>query len=97
MSGSGLIVTLGDMRARRLAVPHRAYTQSHIDYVVEAILKVFERREVIAGYRIASQPEFLRHFTARFEPIVTTGDEQVTGPMIGQDRPSLALMSASFT
>jgi tryptophanase len=53
----------------RLAVPHRAYTQSHIDYVVEAILQVFERRAAIGGYRIVSQPKFLRHFTAQFEPL----------------------------
>jgi tyrosine phenol-lyase len=53
----------------RLAIPHRVYTQSHIDYVVEAILAVYERRESIPGYRITSQPKFLRHFTARFEPL----------------------------
>lgn len=52
----------------RLAIPHRVYTQSHIDYVVEAILQVYERRSSIGGYRITSQPKFLRHFTARFEP-----------------------------
>jgi len=54
----------------RLAIPHRVYTQSHIDYVVEAILAVYERRESIGGYRIVSQPKFLRHFTARFEPVM---------------------------
>ena len=53
----------------RLAIPHRVYTQSHIDYVVEAILQVYERRESIPGYRIVSQPKFLRHFTARFEAL----------------------------
>jgi tyrosine phenol-lyase len=53
----------------RLAIPHRVYTQSHIDYVVEAILQVHERRESIPGYRIISQPNFLRHFTAQFEPL----------------------------
>jgi tyrosine phenol-lyase len=53
----------------RLAVPHRVYTQSHIDYVVEAILQVHARRESIVGYRIISQPKFLRHFTAQFEPL----------------------------
>jgi tyrosine phenol-lyase len=53
----------------RLAIPHRVYTQSHIDYVVEAILAVYERRAAIPGYRIISQPNFLRHFTARFEPL----------------------------
>jgi tyrosine phenol-lyase len=53
----------------RLAIPHRVYTQSHIDYVVEAILQVYERRKSIPGYRIISQPKFLRHFTAQFEPL----------------------------
>jgi tryptophanase len=53
----------------RLAIPHRVYTQSHIDYVVEAILQVYDRRESIGGYQIVSQPKFLRHFTARFEPV----------------------------
>jgi tryptophanase len=53
----------------RLAIPHRVYTQSHIDYVIEAILSVFERRDSITGYRIVSQPKFLRHFTAHFEPL----------------------------
>ncbi len=53
----------------RLAIPHRVYTQSHIDYVVEAILQVYERRTSINGYRIVSQPKFLRHFTAQFQPV----------------------------
>ena len=57
------------MELVRLAIPHRVYTQSHIDYVVEAILQVYERRESIGGYRIISQPKFLRHFTAQFEPL----------------------------
>jgi len=57
------------MELVRLAIPHRVYTQSHIDYVIEAILDVHQRRESIPGYRIVSQPEFLRHFSAQFEPM----------------------------
>ena len=57
------------MELVRLAIPHRVYTQSHIDYVVEARLQVYERRTSINGYHIVSQPKFLRHFTARFEPV----------------------------
>ncbi len=56
------------MELVRLAIPHRVYTQSHIDYVIEAILQVHERRASIGGYRIIHQPPFLRHFSARFEP-----------------------------
>ncbi len=53
----------------RLAIPRRAYTQSHIDYVVEVILEVWRRRDKIAGLEIAYQAPFLRHFTARFRPV----------------------------
>ncbi len=52
----------------RLAIPRRVYTQSHIDYLVEAILEINARRESLCGFEIVSQPQFLRHFTARFRP-----------------------------
>ena len=48
-----------------LAIPRRVYTQSHIDYVVEAILEVNERKAGIRGVEIVEEPPFLRHFSAR--------------------------------
>jgi tyrosine phenol-lyase len=51
----------------RLAIPRRVYTQSHMDYVLEAIGLVWERRETIRGMRIVRAPQYLRHFTAEFE------------------------------
>jgi tyrosine phenol-lyase len=51
----------------RLAIPRRVYTQSHIDYVVEIILEVYNRHEKIRGLKLTYEPAFLRHFTARFE------------------------------
>ncbi len=53
----------------RLAIPRRVYTQSHIDYVVEAILEVLAKREQIRGLEITYQAKFLRHFTARFRAL----------------------------
>jgi tyrosine phenol-lyase len=53
----------------RLAIPRRVYTQSHIDYVVEAILEVSERKEKIRGLEIVEEPPFLRHFSARFRQL----------------------------
>ena len=61
--------TPASMELVRLAIPRRVYTQSHIDYVVEVILDVYARRASFRGYRIISQTRFLRHFTARFEPL----------------------------
>ncbi len=57
------------MELVRLAVPRRTYTQSHIDYVGEVIIDVAERAESLRGYRIVEQAPWLRHFTAKFEPV----------------------------
>ncbi len=51
----------------RLAIPRRVYTQSHMDYVLEGIRLVWERRSDIRGMRIVQAPKFLRHFTAKFD------------------------------
>jgi tyrosine phenol-lyase len=53
----------------RLAIPRRVYTQSHIDYVVEIILEVWKKRDQIQGMKLSYEAPFLRHFTARLEPI----------------------------
>lgn len=53
----------------RLAIPRRVYTQSHIDYVAEVIIDVFQQRDQIKGLRITEEAEVLRHFTAKLEPV----------------------------
>ncbi|HEY5652517.1 MAG TPA: beta-eliminating lyase-related protein, partial [Acidimicrobiia bacterium] len=53
----------------RLAVPRRTYTQSHIDYVGEVLITVAERAHELSGLRLTYQAPWLRHFTARFEPL----------------------------
>jgi tryptophanase len=57
------------MELVRLAVPRRTYTQSHIDYVGEVVAETARHAREIPGYRIVEQAPWLRHFTARFEPI----------------------------
>jgi tryptophanase len=58
-----------DMELVRLAIPRRTYTQSHIDYVIEAILQVNERKENLRGLKMTYQTEYLRHFSAQFKPL----------------------------
>jgi len=53
----------------RLAIPRRVYTQSHVDYVIEIILEVWRKRDQIRGLRLTYEAAFLRHFTARMEPV----------------------------
>jgi tyrosine phenol-lyase len=58
-----------DMELVRLAIPRRVYTQSHLDYVVDTIVALYEKRESMRGLRIVYETRFLRHFTARFEHV----------------------------
>jgi tryptophanase len=67
--GSLMFAAAAKMELVRLAIPRRTYTQSHIDYVVEIILRVHARRDKIKGLRLTYQAPFLRHFTAHLEPV----------------------------
>lgn len=53
----------------RLAIPRRVYTQSHIDYVAEVIIEVWNKRNKLTGYAITEEAPLLRHFTAKLKPI----------------------------
>jgi len=64
-----MFASAAKMELVRLAIPRRVYTQSHIDYVVEIILRVWERRAHIKGMRLTYEAPFLRHFTAHLEPM----------------------------
>ncbi len=57
------------MELVRLAIPRRVYTQSHIDYVAEVIIEVFNKRDSLKGFEISYEAPMLRHFTARFKPL----------------------------
>ncbi len=51
----------------RLALPRRAYTRSHIDYVAEAVAYANTHRAEIRGMRIVYQAPVLRHFTVQLD------------------------------
>jgi tryptophanase len=53
----------------RLAIPRRTYTQSHMDYVADTLIKIKSRSAQLRGYKFTYAPELLRHFTAKFEPL----------------------------
>jgi tyrosine phenol-lyase len=59
------------MELVRLAIPRRVYTQSHIDYVVEVCAELYPRRGTFRGLRLVNDPPVLRHFTARFEELLS--------------------------
>ncbi len=53
----------------RLTIPRRVYTQAHMDVTSEAVKAVYDKRDQMRGLRMVYEPEYLRFFQARFEPI----------------------------
>lgn len=54
----------------RFAIPRRALTKAHIEYIGAVMERVVERAHLNKGFRVIHWPEVLGHFFARFEPIV---------------------------
>ena len=53
----------------RLTIPRRVYTQAHMDVVAESVIELYQRRDEIRGLKMVFEPEYLRFFQARFEPL----------------------------
>lgn len=53
----------------RLTIPRRVYTQAHMDVVAESVIEVAEHAGDIRGLRFTYEPEQLRFFLGRFEPL----------------------------
>jgi tyrosine phenol-lyase len=66
----------------RLTLPRRAYTSEHLDYVADTVAAVFARRERVPGLRFTHEPEHLRFFLGRFEPLTPYPDFEETRPEV---------------
>jgi len=53
----------------RLTIPRRVYTNSHMEYTAESIIRLYEKRNTIPGLKMIYEPEYLRFFQARFEKL----------------------------
>ncbi|RBP44023.1 tyrosine phenol-lyase [Garciella nitratireducens] len=53
----------------RLTIPRRVYSYAHLDYVAEAVINTYERKNQIKGLKFTYEPPVLRFFTGKFEPI----------------------------
>jgi tyrosine phenol-lyase len=57
------------MELVRLAVPRRAFTIGHIEYVAERLSWLYRHRELIGGLRFVEEPPVMRFFFGRLEPV----------------------------
>jgi len=53
----------------RLTIPRRVYTNNHLDYVAESIIKIYKRRKTVKGLKRIYAPPLLGHFLAKFEKV----------------------------
>ena len=53
----------------RLTLPRRVYTQGHLDFVADAIIKIHRNRDQVKGLKLVREAPLMRHFTAGLAPI----------------------------
>lgn len=54
-----------NMELVRLAIPRRVYTQSHMDYIAECVIEVYQNREKLRPMKLTWAGKYLRHFTCK--------------------------------
>ena len=58
----------------RLTLPRRVYTREHLAYVADVVTAVCSRADEIPGLAFTYEPEHLRFFLGRFEPVAAYPD-----------------------
>jgi tryptophanase len=64
-----------DLELVRIAFPRRTYLRSHVDYIIDRVLWLYENRDVIKGLKWIYEPPILRFFLGRLEDINRWGDD----------------------
>ncbi len=60
---------IAKMELLRLALPRRVFTLSQIKYAVDRIIWLYENRDLIGGLKFTEEPEVMRFFFGKLEPI----------------------------
>jgi len=65
------------MELVRLALPRRVFTLSQVNYAIDRIDWLYRNRHIVKGMRWEEEPEILRFFYGRLEPITDWPGELV--------------------
>jgi tryptophanase len=57
------------MELLRLALPRRVFTRSQLDYAIDRIDWLYQNRKLVGGLKFVEEPEILRFFYGRLEPV----------------------------
>lgn len=60
---------MAHMELVRLALPRRVFTLSQVNYAIDRIDWLYRNRNLVGGLRFVEEPEILRFFYGRLEPI----------------------------
>lgn len=60
---------LANMELVRLAMPRRVFTLSQVNYAIDRIDWLYKNRHLVGGMRWVEEPEILRFFYGRLEPV----------------------------
>ncbi len=58
-----------DQELIRLAIPRRAYSDRHMQFIAGAFMGIAARKEQVKGLSISYETEIMRHFTLRFKEL----------------------------
>jgi tryptophanase len=60
---------LANMVLLRLALPRRVFTLSQVKYAIDRVHWLYENRELVGGLEFKEEPEILRFFYGRLQPV----------------------------
>ncbi|MFO8034262.1 MAG: tryptophanase [Candidatus Bipolaricaulota bacterium] len=67
--GSAMLGEAARLELVRLAVPRRVYSQQHLEWVVDALIRIRDRAGSVSGMHLVEGEGPLRHFLARFAAV----------------------------
>ncbi len=68
---------LAELELLRLALPRRVFTLSQVCYAIDRIDWLYQNRRIVGGLRFVEEPEVLRFFYGRLQPVSDWQEELV--------------------